>query len=104
MTAGRPVKSRIRENIIEILYHLGEGYAYGIYKTYLSIFPAVSRASIYYHLNKGVDLKEFLVKSVRREKGNYSWGSEAEKVYYSLGTAAHPRMNPAVKRHFDSKK
>ena len=104
MPRGRPVKSKIRENIIEILYFLGEGYAYQIHKIYIDIFPAVTSRSIYYHLKKGSDLNEFKVKSIRKEKGNYSWGDKAEKIYYVLGPAASAKLHPAVKAYFDKKK
>ncbi|MBW2971587.1 hypothetical protein KY359_00995 [Candidatus Woesearchaeota archaeon] len=50
---GRPVKSAIRQNIVEILYFMGEGYAYDVYKQYLELFPAVTMRSVYYHLKKG---------------------------------------------------
>ena len=103
MPRGRPIGSKIRENIIEILYFLGEGYAYQIHKIYMDIFSPVTARSVYYHLRKGVDLDEFRVKSVRKEKGDYSWGDRAEKVYYVLGASASAKLDPAVKSYFDKK-
>ena len=94
---GRKPKSKIRQNIIEILYFLKKGYGYEIYKAYIQIFPKVTMRSIYYNLNKGVLLKEFAVEKVAKEKGHYSWGSEAEKVYYVLGENARPVCNERVK-------
>lgn len=101
---GRPIGSVIRQNIIEILYFMGNGYGYDIYKIYMDIFPKVTMRSIYYHLRKGLELGEFKIHKAGKEKGNYSWGSEAEKVYYSLGNGAKPLGKDNVKEYFDKKK
>jgi Fe2+ or Zn2+ uptake regulation protein len=93
----------IRQNVIEILNHLGESYAYDIYRHYSVIFPKVTMRSIYYHLNKGITTKEFIVKRISSEKGDYSWGPTAEKIYYSLGPAASPRSLPVVSEYFNKK-
>jgi hypothetical protein len=57
---------------------------------------------IYYHLKKGTDLGEFKVNKVIRENGDFSWGNEAEKIYYSLGKEAQPsgseRVRDAIER------
>ena len=103
MGKGRPVKSEIRQNIVEIIYFMKEGYGYEIYKVYVAIFPKVTMRSIYYHLKKGVDLGEFKVSKVEKEKGDYSWGGEAEKIYYGLGENAKAVANERVKEYFDSK-
>lgn len=94
---GRPVKSAIRQNIVEILYFMKEGYGYDIYKIYREIFPKCTQKSIYYHLKKGVVLGEFKVKKIEKEKGDFSWGTEVEKIYYSLGDKASPKIDPKVK-------
>ena len=104
MAKGRPVKSEIRQNIVEILYFMKQGYGYEIYKVYVAIFPKVTMRSIYYHLRKGVDLNEFKISKIEKEKGDYSWGPEAEKIYYSLGDNAKPLVNEKVKEYFESKK
>ena len=104
MPKGRPVKSEIRQNIVEILYFMKQGYGYEIYKAYVKIFPKVTMRSIYYHLKKGTALHEFKVSKVEKEKADYSWGPEAEKIYYSLGEAAKPAGNEKVKEHFDKNK
>lgn len=104
MPKGRPVKSEIRQNIVEILYFMKQGYGYEIYKAYIVIFPKVTMRSIYYHLKKGSSLGEFKVSKVEREKGDYSWGPEAEKIYYSLDDAAKPTQNEKAKEYFDKKK
>ena len=104
MPKGRPVKSEIRQNIVEILYFMKQGYGYEIYKVYVAIFPKVTMRSIYYHLRKGVNLNEFKVSKIEKEKGDYSWGPEAEKIYYSLGDNAKPLVNEKVKEYFESKR
>ncbi|MAE43230.1 hypothetical protein CMO93_05640 [Candidatus Woesearchaeota archaeon] len=103
MGKGRPVKSEIRQNIVEILFFMKEGYGYGIYKAYVAIFPKVTMRSIYYHLKKGLALKEFKVSKVEREKGEYSWGGEAEKTYYGLGENAKPMGDDKAKEYFEKK-
>jgi len=101
---GRPVESAIRQRIVEILYFLKEGYGYDIYKVYADVYPKATMRSIYYHLNKGVSLGEFKVKRIKAEKGNYSWGPEAQKKYYALGPNAKPKMDKKVKEYLDKKK
>lgn len=101
MNRGRPIKSQIRQNIIEILFILGEGYAYDIYKIYSAVFPKVTMRSIYYHLKKGKDTGEFEVSEIKKEKGDYSWGPEAEKIYYRLGPQASATLNETVKKYID---
>ena len=103
MGKGRPVKSEIRQNMVEILYFLKKGYGYYIYKVYKSIFPKVTMRSIYYHLKKGTELGEFAVHKIEKEKGNYSWGSEVEKIYYMLGPNANVTMNERVKSALEKK-
>ena len=78
-------------------------YGYKIYKTYIEIFPAVTMRSIYYHLKKGLALKEFKISKVKSEKGNYSWGPEAEKTYYGLDINAKPRIDKRVKKYFEKR-
>ncbi len=104
MSKGRPVKSEIRQNIVEILHFIGNGYGYEIYKIYREIFPKVSMRVIYYHLKKGQVLGEFRVEKIKKEQGDYSWGSEAEKVYYCLDKKAKPIINPRIKEYLDKQK
>ena len=104
MARGRPIKSQVRDNIIEILYFKTPLCGYDIYKIYVDIFPKVTMRNIYYHLRKGESLKELEVAEVRKEKGNYSWGPEAEKIYYKLGPNAGPKADIRVKRYFDKLK
>ncbi|MFH1849368.1 MAG: hypothetical protein ABH879_04220 [archaeon] len=102
MSKGRPVHSEIRQKIIEILFFMKKGYGYEIYKVYAELFPKVTMRSIYYNLSKGVQLGELKVSKVKLEKGDYSWGTHAEKVYYALGRAANPKIDPRVKAYFES--
>ena len=59
--------------------------------------------SIYYHLKKGTSLNEFKINKIEKERGQYSWGNEVEKIYYSLGPNANPSGDPQV-RNLLSKK
>ena len=103
MTRGRPIGSEIRQNMVEILYFLGEGTGYDIYSVYRNIFPKVTLRSMYYHLKKGLSLKEFNVKNIKKESGEYSWGNEVEKKYYTLGENAKPSADKRVKEFLDKK-
>ncbi len=94
---GRPPQSQIRQNIIEILHHLGSAYGYQISKLYSQLYPNATRRVIYYHLKKGLDLEEFKIDRVEHEKGSFSWGNVAEKTYYALDKNAKPRGDPRIK-------
>ncbi len=104
MARGRPVGSPARQNIIEILYHMGSAHGYQIYKVYKEIYPQITLRAIYYHLKKGVSIGELEVEDIKKEGGEYSWGTEAEKTYYKLGPQANPRNDPRVKMYLDTKK
>ena len=97
MARGRPAGSNIRQNIVEILYFLKQGYGYDIYKIYRDVFPNVTLRSIYYHLRKGTQTREILVNQIKEEKGDFSWGNSVEKIYYELGEAAEPKGEQRVK-------
>ncbi len=103
MAKGRPVGSQIRQNIVELLYFMKEGYGYQIYKTYLKLFPRCTLRSIHYHLKKGLLINEFKIKEIKKEKGEFSWGATAEKIYYELGPSASPKIDERIKRFFDRK-
>ena len=98
MKRGRPVQSEVRQNMVEIVAALKSAYGYEIYSFHKEIFPAISARLIYYHLKKGLALGEFKVHKVVAEKGDYSWGPEAQKTYYSLGPEAKPKGDPRVLR------
>ena len=82
---------------MELLYFLKTGYGYELYKKYISVFDQkVSIRSIYYHLNKGVELGDFQVNTVEEVSGNYSWGDRVKRVLFSLGPNASPRNTQEV--------
>jgi hypothetical protein len=101
MPRGRPVKSQIRQNLIELLAVMGKGYGYELHKVYKEIFPECTREVVYYHLKKGIKLGEFAIDEVKQEKGEYSWGATVEKTYYKLGQNAKPSGDARVKEYFD---
>lgn len=97
MPRGRPLKSAIRQNVVEILSALGRPcYGYELYRMYRRIFPRATLRVLYYHLRKGVATGEFTVARVEEAKGKYSWGSSAEKVYYTLGPMAQPKGDSRI--------
>ena len=100
---GRPTQSVIRQNIIEILHHVGEGYGYQIALLHNQIYPKCTMRSVHYHLRKGLETKEFIIKKVAQEAGEYSWRQHAEKIYYALGENAKPKMDERI-RSFCEKK
>jgi hypothetical protein len=103
MIRGRPIKSEIRQNMVEILFVLGEASGYDIYKIYIEIFPKITLRSIYYHLKKGCSINEFKISKIEKVTGNFSWGSQSEKKYYSLGDFAKPKGDERVKIFIDKK-
>lgn len=98
---GRPVGSKIRQNIIDMLYFLKQGYGYEIAEIYNQIFPKVTKRSIYYNLNRGTALGEFKILKIVKEEGDYSWGREAEKIYYTLGKNAKAKLLKKIKKRID---
>ena len=101
---GRPAKSEIRQNVVDILGYMNHGYGYEIYKVYLEVFPKCTLEVLYYHLRKGVSLGEFEILKIKQEKGRYSWGPVVEKKYYKLGAKAVPRKNQLIKKALAVKK
>jgi hypothetical protein len=96
MARGRPVRSQIRQNIIEILYFLNQSYGYQIAKIYNEVYPKVTQRSIYYHLRKGIQTNEIEVNKIEQEEGDFSWGKMVEKIYYSLGPKSVPKGDKKV--------
>lgn len=96
---GRPVKSEIRQNIVEMLSVAGPMYGYQIHKFYNELFPACTRENVYYNLRKGLKLGEFELE-VRKEEGQYSWGTVVEKKYYRVGPKAVVAGSERVKDFF----
>ena len=104
MPRGRPTRSIIRQNIVNILAVIGKAYGYQIHKLYRQIFPPCTREVIYYHLKKGVQLGEFVVEEIKKETGEYSWGPTVEKTYYKLGPNAKPKVDERLKKYSESPK
>jgi hypothetical protein len=98
---GRPSKSRIRQNIIEILFYLGEGYGYQLSKLYQEIFSQVTQRSIYYQLRKGLQTKEIAIHEIKKELGDISWATSVEKVVYTLGPDADPKGSTRIKEYIE---
>ena len=101
---GRPIGSRVRQNIVEIIYFYKRLYGYEVYKIYRELFPPVTMRLIYYHLKKGVETKEFLIYKIEKKSGSYSWGADAQNVIYELGPQARPMIEPRIKIHWDNDK
>lgn len=101
---GRPVESEVRVNIINLIGAMGPMYGYKLYTHYKEIFPSVTMRLIYYHLQKGVKLGLFVQSKVEKEKGDYSWGPEAEKIYYDLGPKAKSKNDIRIKQYLEAKK
>ena len=90
---GRPEGSIIRDRITGILNQVGTSYGYEIYSIYKKTFGPVHIRTIYYNLKKGIEKEEIILVNVAREIGDYSWGDEVEKVYYTIGPYAKAVMS-----------
>jgi len=101
---GRPEYSLIRERIIDILYFNGPTHGYEIYKIYRELFGKVTARVIYYHLKKGLAQGIFKIAKIEKQKGEFSWGTEAERIYYELTERASPTANPLIRNFLENKK
>jgi len=101
MKRGRPVKSNVRQNIVEMLAMMGRAYGYEIHRFYNELFTPTTRENIYYNLRKGVSLNELKLVEIKSETGDYSWGSTVEKKYYELGPNAGPKGVKKVREFFE---
>lgn len=101
MQKGRPLRSPIRQNIVELLFQLNQSYGYKLSKIYNEIFPKVTQRSIYYHLRKGLQTKEIKINRIEQETGSFSWGSEVEKKIYSIGSQAQPKGEKRVEEYLN---
>ncbi|MBT3940930.1 hypothetical protein HOD83_02380 [Candidatus Woesearchaeota archaeon] len=94
---GRKAKSQIRDEMVDLLFFLKEAYGYDLYKKYCKVYDKkISMRSIYYHLNKGVELGVFNLKEIRDVKGDFSWGSGVKQVIFQLGVNAQPSGNKEI--------
>lgn len=100
---GRAVGSVIRDNIVELLYHLGKAHAYSIYQKYKKIHGQVNIRSVYYNLNKGKDLGVFKIVGIEKVEGDFSWGPSAERILYGLSDQAKPKCDPKIKAALEAK-
>lgn len=101
MRKGRPIGSEIRDNVVDIMFHMGKAYGYEIYQVYKNVFKPVTLRVIYYHLAQAVKLGLMKVEKVQVEEGDYSWGTTVEKKYYILTNQAKPRPNVHVKQFLE---
>jgi hypothetical protein len=101
---GRPLGSKVRQNIVEILYFYRQLHGYDLFKIYKELYPPVTMRLIYYHLKKGVDTGEFRVEKIDKKAGTYSWGATSENVIYALGQSANPMIEPHVKYYWEKNK
>lgn len=102
--AGRPSISIVRNRLVEILFIVGEDTAYNLHKHYISIFSPVSQRNVYYQLQKGKYMDIFEIKEIKIEKGEYSWGETARKVYYKNAKQAKPHIDKLVIEYFEKLK
>jgi|APSaa5957512622_1039677.scaffolds.fasta_scaffold169374_2 hypothetical protein len=94
---GRKPKSDIRDEMVELLYFMKEAYGYELYKKYCKVYDKkISMRSVYYHLNKGVELGIFNLKEIRDVKGDFSWGSGVKQVIFQLSSNAQPKISKDV--------
>ena len=102
MKRGRPPGSPVRQNVTELLAQFGELHGYEVYKHYLKMFPKVSMRAVYYSLRNGVKKGHFKIAKIEKQQGSYSWGPEAQRVYYGLGELAKPTGDVKVKKYFEA--
>ena len=95
---GRVVGSVIRDNLIELLFHLKQAYAYELYKHYKKVFGPVSIRSVYYNLTKGKDIGVFEIKEIQKVEGDFSWGPQAQRIVFGLTDKAQPKQDLKIKQ------
>ncbi len=95
---GRPRRSVIRQNMVDMLAQLGSAHGYALWREYCKQYPKVSQRSIYYHLQRGLETGEFRIASVKEEEGDYTWGASAKRTYFALGVRAEPMPLPFSKQ------
>ena len=96
---GRPKGSQTRDRIVEILEVIERATGYDIFKVYREVFGSITSRSIYYNLHQGVVLDVFDLDEVKIESGEYSWGSKAEKKYYTIGRKGTRPVDPELAGH-----
>jgi hypothetical protein len=101
---GRPIGSKVRQNMVEILYFYRQLHGYELFKIYVELYHPVTMRLIYYHLKKGLDTREFKIYKVDKKTGTYSWGVTSENIVYELGESANPMIEPHVKSYWERNK
>ena len=101
---GRPIGSKVRQNMVEILYFYKQLHGYDLFKIYTELYRPVTMRLIYYHLKKGLDTGEFKLYKVDTKTGKYSWGTTSENILYELGSTANPMVEPHVKSYWEKNK
>jgi hypothetical protein len=85
MPRGRPLKTDIRERIGLILSQVNFAYGYELFKIYKNVFGEIGLRNLYYNLKKGLQTGEFIIAHIEREPGSFTWGAEAQHIYYGAG-------------------
>jgi len=101
---GRPIGSKVRQNIVEIIYFYKQLHGYDLSKIYMELYHPVTMRLIYYHLKKGLDTGEFKIYKINKTTGKYSWGTTSENIQYELGPKANPMIEPHVKIYWEKNK
>ena len=83
---GRPTRSIIRDNLINLIKTNPGLAGYDYFKLYLSYYPKCTLRSIYYHLDKAVSLGD-LTYSVDETKRSIS----GQNKIYSPGSSVTPK-------------
>ena len=99
---GRPQASRIRERLREILSCIDNATGYDLHKIYVEVYGKVTIRSIYYNLHTGVLIGYFNIESIKQEQGEFSWGSEVEKKYYSINPKGKRTISNELKERIVS--
>lgn len=96
---GRPRGSQTRDRVADILSVAKRATGYELFKVYREVFGSITSRSIYYNLHQGVILDVFELDEIATEAGEYSWGSKAEKKYYTLGRKAKVSVDDELAQH-----
>lgn len=103
MARGRPSYSLVRERLKEMLFIAGKLTAYDAHKHYIRIFAKTSQRNVYYQLQKGL-ANGYFETTVVEEEGDYSWGTRAKKIYYSLAKNVSVKGMNEIKDYFNKLK
>ena len=97
MKRGRPWRSDVRKKIGRVLAGCGVGHGYKVFKIYRAAYGKTTLRNVYYHLQKGVELDEFLEVGVELKNGNYTWGKNAQRKLYINGPDSEKKSDDRVK-------